>query len=85
MDKIKLKICMGTMCYVMGGAELKDFIETLSQEIKQHLEISFSSCLGYCNEKQDPPFIELNGKMLAGISKSNLMQILKEEIRNAIR
>ena len=29
MKKIDLKICMGTMCYVMGGAELKDAIDSL--------------------------------------------------------
>ncbi len=84
MEKIKLKICMGTMCYIMGGAELKDFVENLSQEILQYLEISFSPCLGFCNEKQTPPFIELNGRVVAGVSKFNLRQILKEEINNVI-
>lgn len=28
MGKIELKICMGTMCYVMGGAELKAAIDS---------------------------------------------------------
>ena len=85
MKKISLKICMGTMCYVLGGAELKNVLEELSQEIKDYLEISYSPCLGYCNEKQEPPFIELNGKAIAGVSQGSLLRILKEEIRNVIR
>ncbi len=49
--KIQLKICMGTMCYIMGGAELKDMVDTLPQDVRDLVEISFSPCLGYCNEK----------------------------------
>ncbi len=29
MEKINVKICVGTMCYVMGGAELRDVIESI--------------------------------------------------------
>ncbi len=84
MAKINLKICMGTMCYVMGGANLKDAIETLPADIKECLEVAFSPCLGYCNEKQEPPYVELNGRMIAGMTKQNLMQLLKEELEHVI-
>ncbi len=84
MEKINLKICMGTMCYVLGGAELKEAIEDLSEDIRDYLNISYSPCLGYCEEKQEPPFIELNGRKIAGVSKTNLLQILKEEIRDVV-
>lgn len=82
-NKINLKICVGTMCYVMGGAELKDAIETLPTELTEHLNITYSPCLGCC-ETQRPPLIEINGKRIAGVSKINLIQIVKEEIRNAV-
>ena len=39
-NKINLKICVGTMCYVMGGAELKDAIETRPAELTEHLNIT---------------------------------------------
>ena len=31
MEKGNVKICVGTMCYVMGGAELRDTIESLTK------------------------------------------------------
>ena len=34
MDKIKLRLCAGTMCYVMGGAQLMEIEELLSEEEK---------------------------------------------------
>ena len=56
MDKIKLRLCAGTMCYVMGGAQLMEIEELLSEEEKQGIEITFSPCLQRCNGKDTPPF-----------------------------
>ena len=54
MDKIKLRLCAGTMCYVMGGAQLMEIEELLSEEEKQGIEITFSPCLQRCNGKDTP-------------------------------
>lgn len=84
MATIKLKICMGTMCYVMGGADLKAIVETLPEEMRSQIEISYSPCLGNCNEAGEPPYVEVNGKTITCLSKSGLIQILKEELGNVI-
>lgn len=84
MATINLKICMGTMCYVMGGADLKSVAETLPYEVKKHLSVTYSPCLGCCNKQQTPPYVELNGRIIAGVSKNNLVQLLKEELANVI-
>lgn len=85
MKEVKLKICAGTMCYVMGGAQLLDIADSLPPSIKEHVDISLAPCLQQCNETERPPFVELNGKILSGISKENLIQIVKEEVENAVR
>lgn len=86
MEKIKLKLCAGTMCYVMGGAQLMEISDLLSDEEKQYVDISLSPCLQQCNDgKGTPPFIELNGKILEGVSKEILLRIIKEEIKNVVR
>lgn len=85
MEKIQLKLCAGTMCYVMGGAQLMEIEDLLSPEEKEHIEIALSPCLQKCNGKENPPFAELNGKIIAGASKEILLRIIKEEIRNAVR
>jgi len=84
MEKVDLKICVGTMCYVMGGAELRATVESFPLNILEHLNVSYSPCLGCGNDKQAPPFIEINGKRIAGVSKNSLIQIVKEEIRNVV-
>ena len=81
MGKIEVKICMGTMCYVMGGAELKAAIDSLPQE---KIQVSYSPCLGMCNDGGEPPYVQINGRTIARVSTTGLIQILKEELHNAL-
>jgi len=75
---------MGTLCYVMGGAELKDAIEQLPLGTRKHLNISYSPCLGCCNDSNEPPYVECNGKVIRRAHKSTLLRIIKEEIAHVI-
>lgn len=85
MEKLKLKLCAGTMCYVMGGAQLMGIVDSLSEEEKGQIDITFSPCLQRCDNQSTPPFVELNGRILEGISKEKLIQIIKEELKHAVR
>ena len=82
MGKIEVKICMGTMCYVMGGADLKDAVDSLPPEERQLIDVSYAHCLGNCNDAGEPPYVQVNGRTIARVSKSSLIQILKEELYN---
>ena len=62
MGKIEVKICMGTMCYVMGGAELKAAIDSLPQDEQEKIQVSYSPCLGMCNDGGEPPYVQINGR-----------------------
>lgn len=84
MDTTKLKICMGTMCYVMGGAELKAAVDSLPPEQRERIDLSYSPCLGTCNDGGEPPYVQINGRTIARVSKASLIQILKEELHNAV-
>lgn len=81
MKKTEVKICMGTMCYVMGGAHLKDVVDMLPEDMRPLVEVSYSPCLGMCQHGGDPPYVLLNGKTVAGVSKAGLLQMLKAEIK----
>lgn len=86
MNKVELKICMGTMCYVMGGAELRAVVDSLPAEQRHRVHVSYSPCLGTCNNNSEaePPYVEVNGRLIARVSKSTLLQILKEELHNVV-
>jgi NADH:ubiquinone oxidoreductase subunit E len=68
----------------MGGAELRAMLDTLPEVICRDLSVSYSPCLGMCDKEGKPPYIELNGKIIGGVSKTNLLNILKEAVKDAV-
>ena len=82
MAAVKLEICMGTMCYMMGGADLRAVVEAFPDDIRQHIEISYSPCLNMCDKMQEPPYIKLNDRIISRVSKAGLLNIVKEELYN---
>lgn len=78
---IKIEFCMGTMCYVMGGAELRAAVDDLPEELAGRLEIGFSPCLGVCDKMGgNPPYVRVGDEIVGGMTRPRLIQIIKETI-----
>ncbi|WP_320053661.1 hypothetical protein [uncultured Acetobacteroides sp.] len=79
---IAVKICSGTLCYVMGGSDLWTLLEVLPEELKSKVVIKGSPCLGYCNTDKPvkAPYAEVNGKLIREASVSKIIEVIKEEI-----
>lgn len=79
MEKVKIVICAGTTCYLMGAANLQMLEDHLDPELRDMVEIEGSRCLGYCKNDHyaDAPCVSINGEVM---SPSSLPQIL-ERIR----
>ena len=79
--KITVKICAGTACYIMGGANLLNIKDALSKEELSKVNIEGSSCLGLCKgDNPKTPYAKV-GNII--IEKANL-EILTKTIREAI-
>ena len=57
MEKIKVEICCGTACYLLGAAKLKDKVD-----------IQARPCLGLCERDNlgGAPFVMFNGTEIMG-------------------
>ena len=78
MEKIVVEICIGTNCYVMGGAELLGLEDELTPEVAQHLEIKGKPCFGICSQTSParPPMIRINGKDMPEASLEKVKNII---------
>jgi NADH:ubiquinone oxidoreductase subunit E len=65
-EKIKVAICTGTTCYMMGGSELLLLVDYLSPEMLDRVEIAAVDCFGFCGEAEagKSPFVTVNGERL---------------------
>lgn len=81
--RVSVKICTGTLCYVMGGAELQIIEEYLSPEVLDRVDISGSPCLDCCNKEEGAgkaPFVMVGEKIISEASISKVVDAIKEEL-----
>lgn len=82
-EKLEVKICTGTLCYVMGGAELQLLDEHLPEDILRKVDIKGSPCLDCCNrqDSQRAPFVMVGGELVCEASIPKLVNIIKTKLK----
>lgn len=82
MSKLTVKICTGTLCYVMGGAELQLLEESMPAELLERVDISGSPCLDCCNsdDSSKAPFVKVGERMISGATITKVIEVIKEEL-----
>ncbi|MBU1044024.1 MAG: hypothetical protein KJ915_06460 [Candidatus Omnitrophica bacterium] len=67
MKKIKVTICTGTACYVLGNSQLLVMKDDLKPELLKWIDFEGSNCLKYCKDASfgKAPFVLINGKLMA--------------------
>jgi len=83
-DKIKITICTGTHCFVMGGSDLLLLDECMPEEMKDLVEIEGSNCLEVCEDrsKGKAPFVQINGELIDQASIPKILKYLEELVNN---
>lgn len=79
-EKLTVKICTGTLCYVMGGADLQLLSEYMPEELVDRVEIKGSTCLDICNQPNAPkaPFVMVGDKLISEASIGKVVEAIKE-------
>lgn len=80
MEKIRITVCCGTTCHVMGSGEIMDYLLQLPDEVKNKISIKGSPCLEYCYTKEagKPPFVTINDRV---ISEADVMVVNRELLK----
>jgi len=77
--KIKIRVCVGTHCYVMGNHELKDIKDQLPDDLKDKVYVEGSVCLGCEEMTREPkhPYVEVNGTLIENASLEKIIEYLR--------
>ena len=79
---LEVRICTGTLCYVMGGADLQVIDEYLPEELLDKVDIKGTPCLDYCNNCDGPkaPFVKVGDKVISEASIEKVVTAIKEAL-----
>ncbi len=63
MDKVKVEICCGTACYLLGAANLMSIEDDLPAELRGRVEVVARTCLELCEKENlgGAPYVRFNG------------------------
>lgn len=82
-NKLSVRICTGTLCYVMGGADLQLLSDYLPEELACKVDIKGSPCLDCCNREDAPkaPFVKVGETIISEANISKVIDAIKAEIK----
>ncbi len=83
MEKIKIKICMGTTCFIMCNSELQEIEQEINTNLLPYIEIMGSSCLGVCKDAKFHriPCATIDGKLIENVNKNELLYRIEEAVK----
>jgi NADH:ubiquinone oxidoreductase subunit E len=79
MDKrIRVTVCCGTACYVLGGSELLGLAERLPERLRSRVDIYGEPCLGLCKDSKAGmrPYAKVDGTLVAGATIVSLVDAI---------
>jgi iron-hydrogenase subunit alpha len=85
MKKIKVEICVGTTCHILGASELQNIEEFLSPETLEKIDITGVPCLGACKNDNygNAPFVRVNGHVIGNADINALAEHINRLIKES--
>lgn len=82
MEKLTVRICTGTLCYIMGGAELQLLGDYLPESLADRVEIRGATCLDFCNQegKGKAPFVLVGEELVTGATVAKVVETIKQKL-----
>ncbi|MGM0445269.1 MAG: NAD(P)H-dependent oxidoreductase subunit E [Bacillota bacterium] len=78
MSNVKVEICIGTPCYLMGARELIDEVQKMKKEYEDKIELKSLHCIEERCEKA--PIVKINGEIYEEVTYDKLQRVVKEKL-----
>lgn len=79
MEKLSVKICVGTSCYVQGGSELTGLEKAIPVSWKELVTVEGCVCLEACRKYRDqkPPFVLVGDRLISEATTDKVLAVLR--------
>lgn len=83
MEKISVKVCLGTTCYVMGGNNLQGLKDIIPQKFGDKVEVAGSPCLGLCSinwEYSKAPYVKVDDEVVSEATVEKVIEVIEKKL-----
>lgn len=86
MEKVKIKICSGTSCFVMGAAAIQALEFTPPEDIADKIDIVESRCMNLChdinNKHNHGPFVMVDDELIEEATFEKVVNAVRNKLNN---
>lgn len=85
MNKINVKVCLGTTCFVMGSSNLQELIETVPIKYGEAVEVLGVPCLGLCSidwEYSRAPYVKVDNDIIYEATVEKVLSAIERKLGN---
>ena len=81
-EKVQVRICVGSACFVQGGSDLLLYNDFVDPAIIAECEIEGCSCLETCKAGgEGAPYVQINGEVHGKVTQEEFARLLAEAVR----
>ena len=83
MEKISVKVCLGTTCFVMGGANLQELVDIIPRKYGDKVEVAGSNCLGLCSiqwEYSKAPYVKVDEEVVHEATVEKVLEVIDKKL-----
>lgn len=84
-NKINVKVCLGTTCFVMGSSNLQELIETVPAKYGDKVEVLGVPCLGLCSidwEYSRAPYVKVDNDVVYEATVEKVLSTIERKLGN---
>ena len=85
MEKISVKVCLGTTCFVMGGSNLQELNDIIPKKYGDKVEIAGTNCLGLCSinwEYSKAPYVMVDEDVISEATVEKVLKAIDDKLGN---
>ncbi len=82
-EKIQVKVCLGTTCFVMGGSNLQELNDIVPKKYGDKVELTASNCLGLCSihwEYSKAPYVKVDDEVVYEATVEKVLEAIDKKL-----
>ena len=82
MEKLPVKICIGTTCYMLGASKLVDIANRMPEAWKDRVVVSGCTCLDLCEADSicRAPFVKVGERIVDHATSTSVLAAIAEAL-----
>ena len=85
MAKSSVKVCLGTTCFVMGGANLQELVDIIPRKYGDKVEVAGANCLGLCSinwNYSKAPYVKVDDDVITEATVEKVLEAIDTKLGN---